>query len=125
MGVSLEGPSMTVTQDERLESRVFNSDVVFCSKTEAFLYVALHRRDPGEQKTEVSTSISDSCHRCWLIRGQTFDTSDILCRNSCRLRQKSRSPLPQMIRRTHLRYRQSVRRKTPGEHLFAVVGTVP
>jgi hypothetical protein len=39
---------MIATQDERLSSRVFNSDVVFCSNAEAFLYVVLHRRDPGE-----------------------------------------------------------------------------
>jgi hypothetical protein len=46
MGASSDGLSMTATQDERLASRVFNSDVVFCSKAEAFLYVVLHRRDP-------------------------------------------------------------------------------
>jgi hypothetical protein len=46
---------MTVTQDERLSNRVFNSDIVFCSKADAFLYVVLHRRDPDEQKTEVPT----------------------------------------------------------------------
>ena len=57
------GPSMTATQDERLSSRVFNSDVVFCSKADAFLYVVLHRRDPDEQKTEVSTSVSEIYHR--------------------------------------------------------------
>lgn len=34
---------MTATQDERLSSSVFNSDVVFCSKAKAFLYVDLHR----------------------------------------------------------------------------------
>jgi len=48
--VSSEGPSTTATQDERLSTRVYNSDVVFCSKAKAFLYVLLHRRDPGEQK---------------------------------------------------------------------------
>jgi hypothetical protein len=52
MGASLEGPSMTATQDESLSSRVFNSDVVFCSKAEAVLYVLLHRRDPGESKEQ-------------------------------------------------------------------------
>jgi hypothetical protein len=72
---------MTATQDERISNRVVNSDVVLCSKTEAFLYVVLHPRDSGEQKTEVSTSVSDRYHKCWLIRGQTFDTSDILRRN--------------------------------------------
>ena len=51
---------MTATQDDKLPSRVFNSDVAFCSKAEAFLYVALHRRDPDEQKTEVPTSVSDT-----------------------------------------------------------------
>jgi len=50
---------MTATQDERLSIREFNSDVVFCSKAKAFLYVLLHRRDPGEQKAEVPTSVSD------------------------------------------------------------------
>jgi hypothetical protein len=55
---------MTATQDERLSSRVFNSDVVFCSKAEAFLYAILRRRDPGEQKTEVPASVSDKYHRC-------------------------------------------------------------
>ena len=54
---------MTATQDERPSKRVFNSDVVFCSKAKAFLYVVLHRRDSGEQKTEVSTSVSDRYHR--------------------------------------------------------------
>jgi hypothetical protein len=54
---------MAATQDERLSSRVFNSDVVFCSKAHAFLYVILHRRDPDEQKTEVPTSISERYHR--------------------------------------------------------------
>jgi hypothetical protein len=58
---------MTATQDERLSSRVFNSDAVFCSKAEAFLYVVLYRRDPGEQKTEVPTSVSDRYHGCRLI----------------------------------------------------------
>ena len=47
-----EGPSMTVIQDDSFSSRVFNSDVVFCSKAEAFLYVLLHRRDPGESKEQ-------------------------------------------------------------------------
>jgi hypothetical protein len=51
MGASPEGPSMAVTKDERLESRMFNSNEVFCSKAKAFLYVLLHRRDPDEQKT--------------------------------------------------------------------------
>ena len=51
---------MTATQDERLSSRVFNSDVVFCSKADAFLYVVLHRRDPDEQKAEIPTSIRHS-----------------------------------------------------------------
>jgi hypothetical protein len=55
---------MTATQDERPSSRVFNSDVVFCSKAEAFLYAVLHRRDPDEQKTEVPTSVSERYHRC-------------------------------------------------------------
>jgi phosphosulfolactate phosphohydrolase-like enzyme len=55
---------MTATQDERLSSRVFNSDVAFCSKAEAFSYVVLHRRDPDEQKTEVPTSVSDKYQRC-------------------------------------------------------------
>jgi hypothetical protein len=50
MGASSEGPSMTATQDERLSNRVISSDIVFCSKAEAFLYVVLHLRDPGEQK---------------------------------------------------------------------------
>jgi hypothetical protein len=64
MGASPGGQSMTATQDERLSSRVFNSDVVFCSNAETFLYVVLHRResrDPGEQKTG---SVSDRYHMC-------------------------------------------------------------
>jgi hypothetical protein len=64
MGASSEGPSMTATQDEKFSSRVFNSDVVFCSKAEAFLYVVLHRRDPDEQKTEVPTFVSERYDRC-------------------------------------------------------------
>jgi hypothetical protein len=77
-------------------------------------------------RKKVPTSVSDRYHKCWLIRGQTFDTSEIIRGNACRLRQKSRGPLPQVIRRTHPRgYRRSVKRKTPGEHVFAVVGTVP
>ena len=64
MGASLEGPSMAATQEERLSNRVLNSDVVFCSKAEAFLYMILHRRDPDEQKTGVPTSVSDRYHRC-------------------------------------------------------------
>ena len=64
MGASLEGPSMAATQDDRLSNRVLNSDVVFCSKAEAFLYVILYRRDPDEQKTEVPTSVSHRYHRC-------------------------------------------------------------
>jgi hypothetical protein len=55
---------MTTTQDERHSSRVFNSDVVFCSRAEAFLYVVLHRRDPNEQKTEVPAPVSGRYHRC-------------------------------------------------------------
>jgi hypothetical protein len=55
---------MTANQDDRLSSRVFNSDVVFCSKAEAFLYVVFHRRNPEEQKTGVPTSVSDRYHRC-------------------------------------------------------------
>ena len=51
MGASPEALSMTATQDERLLSRVFNSDDVLCSRAKAFLCVVLHRRDPGEQKT--------------------------------------------------------------------------
>lgn len=62
MGASLEGLSMTATQDERLSSRAFNLDLVFCSKAKAFLYVVLHRRDPDEQKAEVPTSVSDRYH---------------------------------------------------------------
>ena len=57
---------MSATRDERVSSRMFNSDVVFCSKAKAFLYVDLHRRNPDEQKTEVPTSISDRCHGCSL-----------------------------------------------------------
>ena len=53
---------MTAAQDERLSIRVFNTDVVFCSNAKASLYVLLHRRDPAEQKTEVSTSVSDRPH---------------------------------------------------------------
>jgi phosphosulfolactate phosphohydrolase-like enzyme len=52
------------TQDERLSSRVFNSDVTFCSKADAFLYVVLNCRDPDEQKTEVPTSVSNRYHGC-------------------------------------------------------------
>jgi hypothetical protein len=55
---------MIAAQDDRLSSRVFNSDAVFCSKAEALLYVVLHRRDPDEQKTEVPTSVSDRYDRC-------------------------------------------------------------
>ena len=44
---------MSATRDERVSSRVFNSDVVFCSKAKAFLYVDFRRRNPDEQKTEV------------------------------------------------------------------------
>jgi hypothetical protein len=64
MGASSEGPSRTANQDVRLSSRVFNSDVVFCSKAEAFMYVVFHRRDPDEPKTEVpTTTVSDKYHR--------------------------------------------------------------
>lgn len=42
-----EGPSMTDTQDKRLSNRVFNIDIVVCSKAEAFLYDVLYSRDPG------------------------------------------------------------------------------
>ena len=55
---------MTATQDEKISSRVLNSDVVFCSKAEAFLYVALNRRDPGEQRTKDPTSVSNGYQKC-------------------------------------------------------------
>ena len=54
---------MTATQEEKFSSRVFNSDAVFCSKAEAFLYVYLHRSDPDEQQTEVPR-LSVMYHRC-------------------------------------------------------------
>jgi hypothetical protein len=50
---------MSATRDERVSSRVFNSDLDFCSKAKAFLYVVSNRRNPDEQRTEVPTSVSD------------------------------------------------------------------
>ena len=57
---------MTATQDERLSNRLINSNIVFCSKAEAFLYAVLHPRDPDEQKKnrDVPASVSDRYHKC-------------------------------------------------------------
>jgi hypothetical protein len=47
---------MTATQGDRISRRVINSDLVFCSKAKAFLYVVLHRRNPDGQRIQVTTS---------------------------------------------------------------------
>ena len=79
-------PYATVVQDL---SRLLNPEVVVSSKDRAFLYAALNFREP--------VLVSDMSIRRRLVRRQTLDTSGILYRNICRLRQKSHSPLPKVV----------------------------
>lgn len=71
MGASSEGPSTTATQDEKLSSRVFNSDTVFCSKAEAFLYAVFHRRDPLIPATfSVEMAVTSLADRSLAVRSR-------------------------------------------------------